>query len=123
MRFAELGPSTTASVFSRVEKRAGSSRAAGVFASAAAAANTAHAIARRRRRVAPDRGKYRTSERLDVMAGASRSGRRRRRTFAAFAAEVGNGEQQRRGLERGAEVERRTDAPVAPGQVRHRGQE
>src|SRR6266849_3027773 len=116
MRFGEIAPSVTASVFSRVEKRAGSSRAAGVFASAAAAANTAHAIARRRRRVAPDRGKYRTSEWLDVMAGASRSGRRR--ACAAFAAEVGNGEQQRRGLERGAEVERRTDAPVAPGQVR-----
>src|SRR5258708_28027397 len=91
MRFGEVAPSVTASVFSRVEKRAGSSRAAGVFASAAAAANTAHAIARRRRRVAPDRGKYRTSERLDVMAGAPRSGPPLPPPVPAFGPGDGNG--------------------------------
>src|SRR6266699_5510033 len=105
MRFGEAGPSVTASVFSRVAKSAGSSRAEGVFASAAGAANTAHAIARRRRCVAPGRGKYRTSEWLDVMARASRSARRRCRALEAFAAEVRHRQQKRRGLERGAEVE------------------
>src|SRR5258708_34049154 len=91
MRFGEVAPSVTASVFSRVEKRAGSSRAAGVFASAAAAANTAHAIARRRRRVAPDRGKYRTSERLDVMAGAPPAGPPCRRPLPAVGPAGGEG--------------------------------
>src|SRR5258708_263151 len=119
MRFGEVAPSTTASVFSRVAKTAGSSRAEGAFASAAGAANTAHAIARRRRCIAP----YRTSEWLDVMARGSRSARRRRRAFAAFAAEVRHRQHQRRGLERGAEVERRADAPVAFGQVRHHGED
>src|SRR5207249_3187296 len=52
-----------------------------------------------------------------------RSGRCCRRTFAALAAEVGNGEHQRRSLERGAEVERRTDTPVALWKVRHHGED
>src|SRR5437660_3038632 len=75
------------------------------------------------------------SSRLSIMAGSlsfgcsvtrapsTRSGRRHRRALATLAAEVGNGEHQRRGLERGAEVERRAYAPVALWKVRHHGQD
>src|SRR5437660_3079442 len=75
------------------------------------------------------------SSRLSIIAGSlsfacsvtrapsTRSGRRHRRALATLAAEVGHGEHQRRGLERGGEVERSTDAHVALSKVRHDGQE
>src|SRR6266571_7373841 len=120
MRLGEAEPSVTASVFSRVEKSAGRSRAAGVFASAGETAipdeRSAAAIPAQRELFTPIPG--RIAVRVSPRACAPRAGHSRRGAQGSRRGKSPRATVRRRGA-RAARARQARPTPGCRGQSRH----